>query len=160
MSNSSSTIAQLSSTTKGTAQFWAPELLEEDFHSAESDVWAFGMTIYVHSNDNSWYVSILMRYFQELVQKEHPYKNAPIVRVVVMIMREQLPEWPFSQVTPTSSTAMDEELYDYLRNVSMQCWKLDPKERPQIKSVQMILSEKLEWRNRMVGKRTMSRNCD
>ena len=47
----SRTVAQLTSTTKGTNQFWAPELISvadgEVKQSKETDVWAFGMTVYV-----------------------------------------------------------------------------------------------------------------
>lgn len=44
-------IARITPTTKGTCLFWAPELLNLDNdnakHSKETDVWAFGMTVYV-----------------------------------------------------------------------------------------------------------------
>ena len=47
----SRTMAQPTSTTKGTNQFWAPELISIDggsvSQSKETDVWAFGMTVYV-----------------------------------------------------------------------------------------------------------------
>ena len=50
MSNCSSAIVPLSSTTKGTALFWAPELLDIDKEVKQSeatDVWAFGMLVFV-----------------------------------------------------------------------------------------------------------------
>lgn len=51
MVSPSCTLANLSSTVKGTTQFWAPELIETDHerHSKETDVWAFGMAVYVGS---------------------------------------------------------------------------------------------------------------
>lgn len=49
MASASFSLANLSSTIKGTAQFWAPELLVETKtqHSKETDIWAFGITGYV-----------------------------------------------------------------------------------------------------------------
>ena len=43
-------LGQVTSTTKGVPAFWAPELWKGQVsvkQSKESDVWAFGMTIYV-----------------------------------------------------------------------------------------------------------------
>ena len=49
------------SASKGTCNYWAPELLgsepREDrlsVHSSESDMWAFGMTIYVSRKRYTW----------------------------------------------------------------------------------------------------------
>ena len=50
VANISLSLGQVTTTTKGTSAFWSPELLEgqDDVkQSKESDVWAFGMTIYV-----------------------------------------------------------------------------------------------------------------
>ena len=54
MMTASHTMALLSSNNKGTVHFWAPELLrvpqreeEKVKQSRESDVWAFGMTVFV-----------------------------------------------------------------------------------------------------------------
>lgn len=44
---SSLTLANLTGTSKGTLLFLAPELFEGEMHSEKSDVWAFGMTVYV-----------------------------------------------------------------------------------------------------------------
>lgn len=49
MLSPSCTLAVLTSIVKGTPQFLAPELLGEAMigHSKETDIWAFGMTVYV-----------------------------------------------------------------------------------------------------------------
>ena len=57
MATSSLSIAKISTTTKGTNLFWAPELLDieqEVRQSKETDVWAFGMTVYVSMADRYW----------------------------------------------------------------------------------------------------------
>lgn len=46
----SRTLANITSTPKGTLQFWAPELVSSDEvarHSKATDVWAFGMVVFV-----------------------------------------------------------------------------------------------------------------
>lgn len=74
---------------------------------------------------------------------KHPYSNAPVFRVIVMIMKEVLPEWPdMKEIDPMSHTRL--ELYDYLRNISKECWKSNPKERPQLKEVQATLLKKIK----------------
>ena len=43
-------LGKATTTTKGTSAFWSPELWKEQGvvrQSKESDVWAFGMTVYV-----------------------------------------------------------------------------------------------------------------
>lgn len=52
MLSPSCTLANVTSTVKGTAQFHAPELLNYEVdasHSKETDIWAFGMTVYVRN---------------------------------------------------------------------------------------------------------------
>ena len=47
----SRSLGKVTTTTKGTSAFWSPELWEGQGtvrQSKESDVWAFGMTIYVY----------------------------------------------------------------------------------------------------------------
>lgn len=49
----SRSLANVTTTTKGTNLFWAPELLDIDQtvqQSKATDVWAFGMTVYVRSS--------------------------------------------------------------------------------------------------------------
>lgn len=47
MEHATLTIAALASQLKDTCNYWAPELLTGVNHLKESDVWAFGMTVYV-----------------------------------------------------------------------------------------------------------------
>ena len=48
MSIFSCSMAKITETPKGTAHYWAPELYKPGVvHSEETDVWAFGMTVYV-----------------------------------------------------------------------------------------------------------------
>ena len=50
MEVASLTMAQVTTSDKGTNLFWAPELIDinnRKKHSKETDVWAFGMTTYV-----------------------------------------------------------------------------------------------------------------
>lgn len=52
----SRSLAKVTATTKGTVLFWAPELLDIDNdeipvpQTKATDVWAFGMTVYVRSS--------------------------------------------------------------------------------------------------------------
>lgn len=52
-------LAKVTTAVKGTDSYWAPELLEsqEDTHvklqSEKTDVWAFGMTVYVCTSSSS-----------------------------------------------------------------------------------------------------------
>ena len=53
--SASLSIGNLTPTEKGTILFWAPELVHASsnaptLHSEKTDVWAFGMTIYVSEN--------------------------------------------------------------------------------------------------------------
>lgn len=51
MTLSSRSLVRITSTTKGTVEFWAPELYDYTkgnvHQTKESDVWAFGMTVFV-----------------------------------------------------------------------------------------------------------------
>ena len=51
MSEYTRSFAQITSTTKGATSFWAPELIKAEAvkQSKETDVWAFGMTMFVSS---------------------------------------------------------------------------------------------------------------
>ena len=43
----SMSLAAITKSEKGTYHYWAPELTNSSPHSKETDVWAFGMTVYV-----------------------------------------------------------------------------------------------------------------
>ena len=49
-------LGRVTTTTKGTFPYWSPELWQSESvvkQSKESDVWAFGMTIYVRYDQSS-----------------------------------------------------------------------------------------------------------
>ena len=57
-------LGQVTTTTKGTSAFWAPELWTGQGsvrQSKESDVWAFGMTVYVRLDSVSLPASHLIQ---------------------------------------------------------------------------------------------------
>lgn len=77
------------------------------------------------------------------MNKKHPYSNAPIFRVIVMIMKDLLPEWPVNLKETNRMTYTEQNLYKYLRTISKKCWKANPRERPQIKDIQATLLKKI-----------------
>ncbi|KAI5116310.1 hypothetical protein M0805_009154 [Coniferiporia weirii] len=71
-------------------------------HTKESDVWAFGMTVY------------------ELLTKERPYAHIGIdTQVIISVMKEVLP------LPPTSADAWTKKKQEVWK-LCESCWKLDP----------------------------------
>ncbi|KAL5496064.1 hypothetical protein ACEPAH_3157 [Sanghuangporus vaninii] len=94
-----------SSRDKGTVRWLAYELVAgSDTHSKETDVWAFGMTIY------------------ELLTRKIPYYQYKIEKQVPnIISRGKLPPLDIPDLERPSSTL--------LKKVCEECWNLNPEER-------------------------------
>lgn len=127
--------------TKGTSRWIARELLVSGgVPNEESDVWAFGMVLYVRfriiNEFDFAYLKHPMR--QELVKRELPYSNLSTEQQVILaISKGQLPEQPFPE---------DEEIYSRtecgLWYICRDCWKKRPEWRP---SMHEILSDIGKW---------------
>ncbi|KAL5525890.1 hypothetical protein ACEPAG_7228 [Sanghuangporus baumii] len=106
---------------RGSTRWMAIELHKPDEgvvpkHSKETDVWAFGMTLY------------------EMMAKELPYTDLGDLQVLLAIMDGILPTLPDAQI----GTNLPPLLYSKLRSVCTGCWKKNPKER--LKMTQIISS--------------------
>ncbi|KAG6331295.1 hypothetical protein ID866_7793 [Astraeus odoratus] len=94
------------SSPKGCTPNWAsPEIMKGECSSAESDVWAFGMTAL------------------ELFTRKAPFAHLGIVAVFAKILTGSLPERPSKDSTYSRMT-------DDWWGVCLECWKQDPSSRP------------------------------
>ncbi|KAI5116312.1 hypothetical protein M0805_009156 [Coniferiporia weirii] len=101
-------------------RWMAYELINEinnSEHTKESDVWAFGMTVY------------------ELLAKERPYASISTeVQVMISVKHKNVP------LPPTSFDTWSREKQDVWA-LSCSCWKHDPKSRISISGVVKALKE-------------------
>ncbi|KAL5504022.1 hypothetical protein ACEPAH_8095 [Sanghuangporus vaninii] len=110
---------------RGSTRWMAIELYKPDEgvvpkHSKETDVWAFGMTLY------------------EMMAKELPYAHLRAnLQVLLAIMDGKiLPTLPDAQI----STNLPPPLYSMLRSLCTGCWKKNPKERSKMTQITSSLS--------------------
>lgn len=70
MADFSLSIAQISPSAKGTQAFWAPELIDDGNdeystrHSKETDMWAFGMTVFVCASMHNSLLRQIMTFYK------------------------------------------------------------------------------------------------
>lgn len=106
-------------------------------HSKETDVWAFGMTVYVRPP----FVFILVFLLtilnsQELLTKQIPYAHFKLdPQVLLAIINYDLPPLPESSKTESQFL-----LDDLLWRVCMRCWQRIPEERPHMRDVILWLN--------------------
>ncbi|KAL5526660.1 hypothetical protein ACEPAF_8384 [Sanghuangporus sanghuang] len=105
---------------KGSMRWMAVELLDpcedvEPKHSKETDVWAFGMTLY------------------EMVLKNLPYYHLKQdARVVLAVMNGELPMLPsFSEI----DTHLSASTYSLFCAICRGCWARSPEERPTMSQI-------------------------
>ena len=141
---SQSWAVQTASHLGGTANYWAPELLQiSEDHSGDakmrkqSDVWAFGMTIYVcGSLTKRLLVLLFTTCTQALLAKQAPYAGYPSIIVVIPISKGELPG--FSEEIKQST----DHCITALRNIGSWCWKVVD-ERPDMDAIVKVLEEAL-----------------
>ncbi|KAL5493029.1 hypothetical protein ACEPAI_4477 [Sanghuangporus weigelae] len=104
MVESSRSYANISTNTRGTDRYLAPELITPPYsrRSKESDVWAFGMTVY------------------ELLARQRPFTG---VIPTLAISRLELPSCP-----PFAASPPKEVLWE----ICQMCWVQNPEGRPDI----------------------------
>lgn len=144
MLSSTQSIGKLTSdisTVRGTLRFLAPEIIEGTIalYSKNTDVWAFGSTIYVRDEVSRPCTSSLTN-LKELITKQYPYAGLNDAGVILAITRGSLPEWP-----PTSITAEREPvkllIYQKLKAICNQCWERNGTNRPQMKKIRDTLQD-------------------
>ncbi|KAL5526659.1 hypothetical protein ACEPAF_8383 [Sanghuangporus sanghuang] len=125
--------------TKGSARWMAIELFVSDDgaevkHTKETDIWAFGMTLY------------------EMITKQFPYAHLKRdVQVLSAVMKGDLPLFP-----RTRSKYLSSNSYWKIRSLCSSCWVKNPKERPTTNQITLSLSSlwvdelRTESRNRHV----------
>ncbi|KAL5512533.1 hypothetical protein ACEPAG_3186 [Sanghuangporus baumii] len=108
-----------SSTIRGSARWMSPELLlpsgEHAVHSKETDIWAFGMTVY------------------EVLTKRRPYyRLVSDPQVITSVICGELPRKPrVSQNWPAQ--------HHLLWNICKACWSSEPAERPSASHLASVL---------------------
>lgn len=129
MVNGSESLVNVTTTTKGTNSFWAPELLELKNpvrQSEATDVWAFGMTIYV-SILFSAHTPCLFTLFgsQELMCRKRPYESLNQLQIILSIRQGLLPEF----VPKKRLSRSERDLWFALTRICLDCWRPKPNER-------------------------------
>ncbi|KAL5526173.1 hypothetical protein ACEPAG_7511 [Sanghuangporus baumii] len=128
MINSSQTLLRLSrqDNPKGTICWMAIELLQftegvpPQPHSKESDVWAYGMTLY------------------EMVSNQWPYAHLKQdFNVLFAVMDGQLPKLP---VLPLTGTRISPAVHSEICSICTHCWAEKPGERPTMTQITQSLS--------------------
>ncbi len=83
-------------------------------HNEKSDMWAFGMVIYVCQNLDNYISRRHSSHFQEMLSWKVPYFNLKDIFVMPAVMRGELPEKP-----EEPETSM---VFNKLWNFSLLCW--------------------------------------
>ena len=117
--NASRSLAEVTTTTKGTQQYWAPELIDGvDINAKQSkatDVWSFGMTAL------------------EVLTNQVPYKTSCFhdAYVIIKIRNRDLPKRPTVQ-TRNGEVALSTEIWETIES----CWRENPNDRPKASILQ------------------------
>ena len=135
---------------KGNTRWMAPELIEETAsksHTKSSDVWAFGMVLYVCTRSIS--IEGFVNVIQEALSGEAPYHTMQNeAQVVISIINDKLPAKP--EVSRESGTH-----FEMLWGCCLICWRKDPKARPPMAKVrelldvgrQQVIATSLDYKN-------------
>ncbi|KAL5503756.1 hypothetical protein ACEPAH_7827 [Sanghuangporus vaninii] len=128
MINSSQTLLRLSKqdNPKGTIRWMAIELLKftegvsPQPHSKESDVWAYGMTLY------------------EMISNQWPYAHLrQDFLVLSAVMSGHLPKLP---ILPATGTRLSSTVHSEICSICTRCWAEKPDERPTMTRIIQSLS--------------------
>jgi serine/threonine protein kinase len=122
---------------KGNVRWMAAELLdwklhdsqpEHQFHTKATDVWAFGMVLYVRALLSPSSNMYSFHYIQELIARNVPFFNLTHEPVVMMaIIHGERP-------TDLNGVQWNEGV-ELLWGICERCWFINPAERPQISNI-------------------------
>ena len=124
--------------TKGSFRWMARELFTRDDArlSKKTDMWAFGMVIFVRLNHFSVIFNGLTK-IQELLSREVPFVKVSYRAIPYAIAKGELPQRPEIK-DPTNC-----EIYDKLWTICKNCWLDEPSLRPTGEEVLQILERPL-----------------
>ena len=153
VANISRSLGQVTTTTKGTSAFWAPELWKGQGtvrQSKESDVWAFGMTIYVcytqlHSLKSS------QRITKELVFRQRPFAGLNDFQVLQAVTQGKTPP-----VTPHPKNAPN-TMRTTLERICRQCWASNSTRRPTMRNIVGYLRPEIWLLHEEQGSKSLGR---
>ena len=135
---------------KGVMRWMAPELVMlgegkssgHPFHTKATDVWAFGLVVYVCATRPANASSTLTA-CQEAMAGNIPFYTHSDAQAVVSIMNRKLPDKPKSRRISGSGLEL-------LWGCCNACWKHDPARRPTVTGVRDFLEMKepvnVSWR--------------
>jgi serine/threonine protein kinase len=126
---------------KGAARWMAPELMApelmspadtpptHEFHTKATDVWAFGMVVYVRINITYCECFGLLTVSQEALSGKIPFENCRSeVQVMMSVMSRKLP------AKPEDGMGLG-KLFGVLWECCCSCWGHNPAERPRMTEV-------------------------
>lgn len=130
MSHYSLPVAKVSSTSKGTTAFCAPESLASGVYSKQTDVWAFGMTVYVRLSNRLSVSLVVVTHIiiKEMLTRQRPFQGCRPANIMYDILHGKTPEFP-----PPSGTVTDEQ--QLLQDICRSCWSRVPTSRPTMQEV-------------------------
>lgn len=138
MNNASRTLAQLSSGEKGTSRYLAYELLKgQADYNAQTDVWAFGMTVFVSISciTSSVSTSHFTLMLKELVNRRRPYEGRSDIQAMAAILDRGLPP------LPPSISSLEARAFEICR----LCWQFNPSNRPVMSNIVERIEAKPHW---------------
>jgi serine/threonine protein kinase len=126
---------------KGAVRWMAPELIapadtpsEHEFHTKATDVWAFGMVVYVRIITFCYEWLSLLTVSQEALSGKIPFENCRSeVQVMMSIMSRKLP------AKPEDGRVLG-KVFDLLWSCCCACWSHNPAERPRMTEVRERLN--------------------
>lgn len=134
---------------RGTARWQAVEFFRltdgpPPEHTKMTDVWAFGMTVYVRDTTLHDLLSTKARNSQELLTKDKPFAFLKEnLHVILYISQGKLPK------TPTfSGTSEDAKIERFMWSLCTTCWNSEPNSRPSMSELERsILNECAKYKS-------------
>jgi serine/threonine protein kinase len=119
----------------------APELMtpvdipqKHEYHTKATDVWAFGMVVYVRIRISCFEYSCLLIVSQEALSGDIPFKDSRNdAQVMMSIVSGTLPAKP-------EERRAQGEVFERLWRCCLDCWVRDPAKRPRMMEVAIRLN--------------------